>query len=735
MKKTLILLLTIFSLCSCTLADNGDVNSAKALAQRIIPTKASSFVFKKAPAAENDFFQIEQRGRKIVISGNNANSMAVGLNYYLKYYCHVEVSWFLHDPLVMPEELPAIESPVKIDARCRDRFFLNYCTFGYTMPWWNWEEWEHFIDWMALNGVNLPLAITGQESIWYKVWTELGLSDEEVRNYFTGPSHLPWHRMLNIDYWQGPLPKSWLDGQLKLQQQITARERQFNMRPVLPAFAGHVPQELRRIYPDAHITKLEPWAGYPDDYACSFLDPMDPLFVQIQKKFLETQNELYGTDHIYGIDLFNELTPPSWEPDYLGRVSRQVYEALEQADSAATWLQMTWLFYNERADWTNDRVEPYITSYPKEHSLLLDYYCERQEVWQRTEKYYGVPYIWCYLGNFGGNSMLAGNIEEVNKRIENTFINGGDNFDGIGSTLEGFDCNPFMYEYIFEKAWNFDLHKDVDKWSVSLADQRIGKVDENGRKAWKLLIDSVYVAPTSPGQCPWFCVRPTFGKARTYYSNTRVKYGNANLVNALGLLLEADGQGAPYSFDLANVTRQMLANYFLPVFRQYEQAYKDKDRKVMKEKEALLMDIISDVDRIVATQTTFLVGKWIEDAREWGTTPQEKDYFESNARDLITTWGDKASLLNDYASRTWAGLTKTFYGERYRMFFAAVNKAMDEGKPFNEKRYKAFEDEVTQYEKDWWANRMYEFSAEPVGDSKAIAKELLEKYKEGIISL
>ncbi len=27
--------------------------------------------------------------------------------------------------------------------------------------WWDWERWEREIDWMALNGINLPLAFTG----------------------------------------------------------------------------------------------------------------------------------------------------------------------------------------------------------------------------------------------------------------------------------------------------------------------------------------------------------------------------------------------------------------------------------------------------------------------------------------------------------------------------------------------------------------------------------------------
>ncbi len=47
-----------------------------------------------------------------------------------------------------------------------------------------------------------------------------GLSDEQVRSYFTGPAHLPWHRMSNVDYWQSPLPQSWLKDQEELQKRI-----------------------------------------------------------------------------------------------------------------------------------------------------------------------------------------------------------------------------------------------------------------------------------------------------------------------------------------------------------------------------------------------------------------------------------------------------------------------------------------------------------------------------------
>lgn len=42
-----------------------------------------------------------------------------------------------------------------------------------TFAWWDWERWEKEIDWMALQGINLPLAFTAQEAIWQKVFQVL----------------------------------------------------------------------------------------------------------------------------------------------------------------------------------------------------------------------------------------------------------------------------------------------------------------------------------------------------------------------------------------------------------------------------------------------------------------------------------------------------------------------------------------------------------------------------------
>ena len=726
------LVLTILLAGGCTAkTDDGtpDAQAAAALAQRVVPGQAGHFFFHTLPADTCDYFTLAMEGSQVAVGGNNANAMAVGLNYYLKYYCHVNIGWFAWDKGELPRTLPRVEEPVQIQARVPERFFLNYCTYGYTMPWWGWKEWEHFIDWMALNGINLPLAITGQESVWYQVWTELGLSDEEVRSYFTGPAHLPWHRMLNIDRWGGPLPKSWLEGQEALQKKIVARERELNMKPVLPAFAGHVPPELSRIYPDAQIERMSDWAGFAlEDYPW-FLDPEDKLFPEIQKRFLEKEVAIYGTDHVYGIDIFNEMIPKSWDPDYLGRVSAGVYASLAAADPAATWLQMTWLFYNERKYWfegdSDERVKAFLTSYPAEKSILLDYYCERMEVWRKTQSYYGIPFIWCYLGNFGGNTFLAGNIKEVSDLIEGAFAEAGPSFKGLGSTLEGFDCNPFMYQFIFEKAWDMPQHQDLDSWATSLARMRAGVDNAEAAAAWKELFDEIYIQRSVPGHSPIMNLRPSFQRSSSYHSSVRFNYENEKLREVIELLLAAGGEGPAYEFDLVNLTRQYLSNRFEQRFAEYKSAYENGDVEKMAELKDDMLDTFDTLDELLASQDYFLVGKWIADARSWGATPEEANYFESNARNLLTTWGDRGNLLTDYADRSWSGLVKTYYKPRWQLFFQAVDNAMAAGEKLEGERYDLVLEAMKDYEYAWWKERPGSFPAHPQGDPVALVKKVL----------
>lgn len=726
MKKIFSLFLLLFAICQIHAEDN-NIATMRKMTLRLFPRQAASFDFRLLNETSTDTFSIKSEGNKIIISGNNANSMAVGLNHYLKNYCLTTISWYKDDPIELPKTLPVIPEEVTVKAKVPTRFFLNYCTFGYSMTWWKWSDWEHFIDWMALNGINMPLAISGQEAIWYKVWRKLGLTDEEIRGYFTGPAHLPWHRMCNLDGWQGPLPKEWLSSQAELQEHIVAREREFNMRPVLPAFSGHVPAALKRVYPDIKTSRVSEWGGFADKYRCTFLNPMDSLYALIQKEYLTEQSRLYGTNHIYGIDPFNEIDPPSWSADSLGMMAKHIYESVAVVDPEAIWLQMTWLFYADAGHWTAPRIKSYLSSVPQDKLILLDYFCEYTEIWKQTDSYFGQAYIWCYLGNFGGNSFLSGPVKLVSERLANALENGGSNLKGVGSTLEGIDLNQFMYEFVLEKAWNSG---QTDKeWFLKLADRRTGKVSPEARKAWEILAEKVYIQPAQVGQGTLTNARPCLKGHGHWTTRPTIEYRAEDLVEAWSLLLSVkDCQRDSYEFDLVNIGRQVLGNYFNVVRDEFTLAYKAGDIQLMKKRGNKMREILEDIDRLVSCHQVFSLKKWITNARDMGHDAASKDYYEMNARSLISIWGDSYSL-SDYANRSWAGLTKHYYYVRWDRFINEVIKAAEGKTSFDEE---AFFNQSRMFENEW-VNPNNKINFNEGGDGIKLARKLYNKYAKEII--
>ena len=660
-------------------AQTDDVTEAQNLAQRLSPRLAEKVVFQKikAPAKGTDVFTLQDQGDKVLIGGNNANSMAVGLNRYLKEYCHTTVSWYADIPVELPQVLPQVSKTETVASRVPQRFFLNYCTYGYTMPFWDWNDWERFIDWMALNGINLPLAITGQESVWYNVWTRMGMTDEEVRGYFTGPAYLPWHRMANIDGWCGPLPKEWLDGQTTLQQQIVARERALNMRPVLPGFAGHVPGKLRTLFPNADIKPLSTWDEFEPQYRTFFLNSEDPLYAKIQKLFIEEQTKLFGTDHIYGIDPFNEMDPPSFEPEYLNKVSKHIYESLKAVDKKAEWLQMGWFLYYQRKDYTPERAKAMLTGVPNGKMTMLDYYCEFKEMWRDLDGFFGQPYIWCYLGNFGGNSPIQGNVKAAGEKLEKALKEGGKNLVGIGSTLEGLEVQQMPYEYIFDKAWN--LQQTDEQFVTQLAARHAGNDNEQAHKAWEILFNEVLnIRPTTfVGPLP-----VSYPRLNEEAKRSAIKYNPETLFRAWSLLLDQDKvETDAMTIDLVWTGRQLIGDLFYYEKQQFDRAMTAHNVSDMKLRATLMQEILHDLDVLNAAQPFCTIGKWIEQARDLGHAPEVKDYYEMNARRLITTWGGD---LNDYACRNWSGLMGNYYAKRWQFYIDEAFRSVQAGEDYND---------------------------------------------------
>jgi len=158
---------------------------------------------------------------------------------------------------------------------------------------------------MALSGINLFLAMTGQEEVQYKVFTQFGLNDTTIRSWFNGPALLTWSRGQN-EYGNniaGPLPRSWMKAQWDLQRQILARTRPLGMSGQLPAFQGNVPAALKALRSDSNMT-------IQGDTA--WMDSLDPLFAEIADAWMKQLTLDFGTDHWYQLDGYFDGGTAPW---------------------------------------------------------------------------------------------------------------------------------------------------------------------------------------------------------------------------------------------------------------------------------------------------------------------------------------------------------------------------------------------------------------------------------------
>ena len=370
-------------------------------------------------------------------------------------------------------------------------------TFSYTTAFWTWEDWESQLDWMALRGVNLPLAWVGQEKIIVQVFHEIGLTDSEIATFLSGPAFQAWNRFGNIQgSWHGDLPESWIDEQFDLQKKIVHRMVELGMTPVLPSFSGFVPSNITRVLPNANVVRGSQWGGFPLRYTNdTFLEPFDDHFADLQRSFISKQQNAYGNiSHIYTLDQYNENDPYSGDLDYLHNVTQNTWHSLKQADPHAIWMMQGWLFYANSDFWTNERVEAYLSGVESnEDMLILDLFSESIPQWRRTNSYYGKPWIWCQLHNFGGNMGLYGQIQNLTQNASQARIE-SPSMVGYGLSMEGQEGNEIVYDLLLDQAWSqspLDTQHYFHKWVTSrYAGQN--NIPSGLYVAWDLMRQTVY---------------------------------------------------------------------------------------------------------------------------------------------------------------------------------------------------------------------------------------------------
>ncbi|GBE77354.1 Alpha-N-acetylglucosaminidase [Sparassis crispa] len=702
MRMFFLLLLASFGVLLVD-ASSSDVQGIYSLVQRLIPQHQNSFTFNLVEGKGDVFTISDTSGSNgaITVDCTTTSACARGLYTYVTEFGGVDIYWTGSRLNQLPSELPPVGSPVSGSAIVPYRYFFNTVTFDYTCVWWNFDQWSLELDWLALRGVNLPLAWVGYEYTLEQVFLEAGLTQADIEDYLSGPAFQAWNRFGNIQgNWGGQLPQQWVDDQYALQQQILQRMSELGMTPVMPAFTGFVPMAMADVYPNASIIRGSQWSGYPSTLTnVSFLEPMDPLFATLQKSFITKQQQNYNvTSHIYTLDQYNENNPLTNDTSYLAGVSAGTFASLRAADPEAIWMMQGWLFFSSESFWTNPVIEAFLGSVPNDGMIILDLYSEAAPQWNRTGSYFGKDWIWCELHDYGGNIGMEGNLPAVTTGPITALDYPGSTMKGMGLTMEGQEGNELVYDILLDQAWSA-APLDINTYTASWVSRRypVNPLPAAAQEAWGILSSTVYSNEDPNTQAT---IKSIYELApnltglidRTGHHPTEIPYDTSTtIVPALRLLVQAVEENPElkcvpeFVYDVVDVTRQVLSNRFIDEYNTlvatYNSTYATPDT-VAAAGEPLLA-ILSTLDSLLATNEYFLLSTWIADARSWaGNNVTYANYLEYNARNQITLWGPTGEI-NDYASKAWAGLVGGYYTQRWESFITYLEDSVKNETPYN----------------------------------------------------
>ncbi len=198
------------------------------------------------PDLDHGVLSVDNQGQ-VLIKGPSGVMATWTFHEYLRKVHGVQISW-RNRQLRLTFPFPP-EDGFIVTGQDLIRFYQNPCVYGYSFAFWSWlPDWSDHLDWMALNGINLALAASGQELIWRQTYRSLGL--ETLENFFTGKAFLPWNRMGNLKAWAGPLSLGEMQSAADLQRRILKRMLSLAITPVIPAFNGIVPEEMLSLFPN-----------------------------------------------------------------------------------------------------------------------------------------------------------------------------------------------------------------------------------------------------------------------------------------------------------------------------------------------------------------------------------------------------------------------------------------------------------------------------------------------------
>lgn len=649
----------------------------------------------------SDVFVITAQDSKPCIKASNVLAAATGINWYLNHYAHINLAWNNLTIDLAGLSLPLPTAEERRVSTADYRYYFNYCTFSYSMAFWTWERWQQEIDWMALHGINMPLQIVGLEVLWRNILKDsrIGYSDKEIAEFIAGPGFMAWFAMNNLEGWGGTInasdvkmngnPEWWYERQEQLCKDILVRMREFGMQPALPGFSGMVPNSMSTKNISGinrgDIINSGTWAGgytRPD-----IMNPASSSFDYMAKIYYEHLHKLMGVSEFYSMDPFHEgglpggVTNSSCYPGVMEALD--TYYATVSAEEKSTYS------VPEKAKW----VIQYWQGLPQQGAfdvmddkygdrfIALDLFSDAQGKAKWNSDYFrGCDFIFCMLHNFGGRSGMHGRLQTTMEDYFKALAKS--NMKGVGATPEGIETNPILYDMLFELPW-MDAKNvpTIDSWIAEYAHARYGIDNVSAVSALQRLKKSVWACQGDQQGTSEAVIlaRPSWTPDRVsswstsaiYWDTQEVLLAAEELLSIDDLITNSDAT-TNYNYDIIDVVRQSMVDYAYTLLPQINAA-----RNNSAEYERLYnlyLNMMLDLDAMLAYDPNFKLERWTSMARNiadevGGTTVNDRNWLEWNARTQITVWSKGDTDLHDYSNRCWAGLIKDYHYKRWEYFF------------------------------------------------------------------
>ncbi|NLX92883.1 MAG: alpha-N-acetylglucosaminidase [Clostridiales bacterium] len=671
-------------------------------------------------------YEIEAQNGKIVLRGDCTISIAMAYYRYLREYCAVNLAWCGNTRLKV-DAAPLPERKITHIVEQEKRACMNYRAFAYSTVWWDWERWEREIDFMAMNGINMPLSIVGSEAVWYHTLRDFGYSEQGALQYISGPCYWSWQLITHFDTNLALTDTDYVEKRLELGKKIIKRETELGMTPIMQGFSGHVPRTVIRLLKKARLRHNPAWNNFATTYQ---IEPSDPHFKKFGKALLEKQLRLLGANHYYACDPLYDSTFSPRSGEYFKSLGKAVSALYQSFDSEAVWVMQ------------GDHIkEKMVKAVPKDRILILDIDGNGHK---STDGYWGYNFILGTKNNTGGRNTLHGSISDLAQTPYLQAKTEYPNIVGTGIFPESICQNPLYFDLALEMLTQ-NKAVDLDKWLKDYAQRRYGSNEECLSDAVLTLKDSCYSEKcTGPETGSIICSRPSTELSHAAIGDTMdLRYDNKLLFYAAdAMLLATKAETDGYSYDVCDVTRQTLSNHARIIYRDVMEGYRTKDPRKFEVSSNAFLRLFEDIDRLLQTRSEMTLSKWLADARDAAILDTDKQNFEINILQQLSLWGPlNDTVLYDMAWREWGGMIKTYYAPRWRMLlellagnFKGIRRisTVTRKQPFgrNDYRGSGFYRNMERLERNWIATSRPE---EPSSENTVIvARELLNKYRKAI---